>query len=49
MGPTRITLIFKLDNLIKKGINKEALKAARKKMLEQYLDMMPGYFNYLRQ
>ena len=48
-NPKVQSMINQYDIKVKKGINKDALKAARKKMLEQYLDMMPGYFNYLRQ
>ena len=47
-NPKAKTLVEQYDKKVAKGINKEALKIARKKMLEQYLDMMPGYFNYLR-
>lgn len=48
-NPKAKTLLEQYDKKVAKGINKEALKVARQKMLEQYLDMMPGYFNYLRQ
>ena len=48
-NPKAQALVEQYDKKVAKGINKEALKIARKKMLEQYLDMMPGYFNYLRQ
>ncbi len=48
-NPKAKALIEQYDKKVAKGINKEALKIARQKMLEQYLDMMPGYFNYLRQ
>ena len=47
-NPKAKALLEQYDKKVAKGINKEALKVARKKMLEQYLDMMPGYFNYLR-
>lgn len=48
-NPKAKALLEQYDKKVAKGINKEALKTARQKMLEQYLDMMPGYFNYLRQ
>ena len=48
-NPKAKALLEQYDKKVAKGINKEALKVARQKMLEQYLDMMPGYFNYLRQ
>ena len=48
-NPKAKTLVEHYDKKVAKGISKEALKVARQKMLEQYLDMMPGYFNYLRQ
>ncbi len=47
-NPKAKALVEQYDKKVAKGINKEALKVARRKMLEQYLDMMPGYFNYLR-
>lgn len=47
-SPKAKALLEQYDKKVAKGINKEALKIARQKMLEQYLDMMPGYFNYLR-
>lgn len=48
-NPKVQSMINQYDIKVKKGINKEALKAARKKMLEWYVDRMPGYFDYLKQ
>ena len=47
-NPKAKALLEQYDKKVAKGINPQALKTARQKMLEQYLDMMPGYFNYLR-
>lgn len=48
-NPKVQSMVNQYDIKVKKGINKDALKTARKKMLEWYLDKMPGYFDYLRQ
>lgn len=47
-NPKAKALLNQYDLKVAKGINPVALRLARQRMLEQYLDMMPGYFNYLR-
>lgn len=47
-NPKVQSMLHSYDLKDKKGIDKDALKLARKKMLEWYIDHMPGYFNYLK-
>lgn len=47
--PKVISMLNQYDIKAAKGINHEALKQARMKMLQDYLNMRPGYFNHLRQ
>lgn len=47
--PKVMSMLNQYDIKAAKGINSEALKQARMKMLQDYLNMRPGYFNYLRQ
>lgn len=47
--PKVISMLNQYDIKAAKGINPEALKQARMKMLQAYLNMRPGYFNHLRQ
>ena len=47
--PKVISMLNQYDIKAAKGINPEALKQARMKMLQDYLNMRPGYFNHLRQ
>lgn len=46
--PKVISMLNQYDIKAAKGINPEALKQARMKMLQDYLNMRPGYFNHLR-
>lgn len=47
--PKVISMLNQYDIKVAKGINPVALKQARMKMLQDYLNMRPGYFNHLRQ
>lgn len=47
--PKVMSMLNQYDIKAAKGINPEALKQARMKMLQDYLNMRPGYFNHLRQ
>lgn len=47
--PKVISMLNQYDIKVAKGINPKALKQARMKMLQDYLNMRRGYFNHLRQ